>query len=125
MTEAYTTPTDRQDMRGQIMRMYFETVDAAAELENWMLSTDGYRAGSFKTKFTPFHNAFLKLYFCTRHIVKADTTNELRDRIETWVSRSKGSIDNPTCTRDNLIEVGLDLFDIWTKTLFEQTILEF
>ena len=125
VTETYYAPTDRPDIRSQINKLYFETVFSAAELENWRLNTEKKRTGIFKVKFSPFHSAFLKLYFLTRPICISKENDGLKNRIDKWIERCEGTIDNPTCTRDSLIDVGLNLFDEWCKKLYEQSILEF
>lgn len=121
----YTAPTDRQDMRGQIVRMYFETVTAAADLENWMLNPVGQRPGTFRAKFTPFHSSFLRLYICTRCICMFKDNDDLKTRIDEWIERCEGNIGCALMHRDVLIKAGLKLFEDWSKKLFDQSILEF
>ena len=125
MTENYYAPTDRADIRSQINRLYFETVFSAADLENWRLIPEGKRPGTFKAKFTPFHSAFLKLYFCTRAICTTSEIDTLKNRIDEWISHCKGSVYNSHGSGDVLINVGLKLFDEWSKKLYDQSILEF
>ena len=125
MPDIYSAPTTGADMRSHINRLYFETVEAAGELENWRLVSAGKRPGTFKQKFTPFHNAFTKLYLSTRPLCQWKDEESLKMRMYEWLERCEGSVDAPTCTRDALISVGLNLFGEWSVKLFEQSVLEF
>lgn len=125
MDQAYVTPTNTTQLKSWLLQAYLYCTDAATDLRQWMLQPPGYRRGSVNLHFTPFFQHFSYLFTITKNLAAMTQYNDVMSRISVWHEKCAGVFGMTPAEQDRRFTIGLDLFDLWSKGLIQQGVVEF